>query len=390
MDFVWRHLPDLVLFPFVVLLQLRLADRARRAAPPGWARGIRIAGYLAAAWVFFAYLIGLPFLNRRIPLWTSVEWFKGLGLCWAVLTLAVGGLFLALDLLSAWMTRRSGPPAFSPTRRQALRLARTAAAAAPAAVLGYGMFIERHWFRTVEVRIPVRGLAKDLDGLRIVQLTDIHMGAFFSASDLRYSIDMANETKAHLALVTGDLINAKRDPLDECMDLLRGLKAGAGQLGCLGNHESFAGCENYTAQRGARQGLPFLRDARTELRFGAASINFAGVDYQPKSKPYLTNTAELLRPGMLNILLSHNPDVFPVAAAQGWDLTIAGHTHGGQITIEILGPAANPARFYTPYIYGRYQDNGRQIYVSRGLGTVGVPARLGAPPEVSLITLCAT
>jgi len=92
---------------------------------------------------------------------------------------------------------------------------------------------------------------------------------------------------------------------------------------------------------------------------------------------------------MTNLLLSHNPDVFPTAVSQGWDVTIAGHTHGGQVDVEILGEHLNPARFFTPYIYGVYQQSGKSILVSRGLGTVGAPMRAGAPPEVNLITLVA-
>ena len=92
---------------------------------------------------------------------------------------------------------------------------------------------------------------------------------------------------------------------------------------------------------------------------------------------------------MVNILLSHNPDVFPVAARQGYQLTIAGHTHGGQITVEILHQNLSIARFYTPYVYGLYREGDAAVYVTRGIGTVGVPARLGAPPEIALIRLCA-
>jgi predicted MPP superfamily phosphohydrolase len=92
----------------------------------------------------------------------------------------------------------------------------------------------------------------------------------------------------------------------------------------------------------------------------------------------------------VNVLLSHNPDVFPVAAGQGWDLTIGGHTHGGQIGVEILHHNVSPARFYTPYVRGLYKVDRVAGYVSTGLGTVGLPVRLGAPPEVSLIRLCAT
>ena len=95
-------------------------------------------------------------------------------------------------------------------------------------------------------------------------------------------------------------------------------------------------------------------------------------------------------PDATNILLSHNPDVFAVAARQGWDLTLAGHTHGGQVNVEILNQSLNAARFFTPYIYGLYRQGRSSIWVTRGIGTVGVPARLGAPPEVAFIRLCAT
>jgi predicted MPP superfamily phosphohydrolase len=92
---------------------------------------------------------------------------------------------------------------------------------------------------------------------------------------------------------------------------------------------------------------------------------------------------------MTNILLSHNPDVFPVAADLGFQATLSGHTHGGQITVEILNRNLSVARFYTPYVYGLYRRSRSTIYVTRGIGTVGLPARLGARPEVALIRLCA-
>jgi predicted MPP superfamily phosphohydrolase len=93
---------------------------------------------------------------------------------------------------------------------------------------------------------------------------------------------------------------------------------------------------------------------------------------------------------MLNILLSHNPDVFPVAAKLGFDLTLAGHTHGGQVNFEILHHNLNIARFFTPYTMGEYRIGDAAAYVTRGVGTIGLPVRLNAPPEVTLIQLCAT
>ncbi len=245
-----------------------------------------------------------------------------------------------------------------------------------------------------EVDVPIPDLHPDLEGLRLLQLTDIHLSPFLSEQDLARVIAAANETRPHLALVTGDLISTRGDPLDACLRLLSTIKAEAGILGCMGNHEMFADAEGYTVERGARLGIRFLRMQNAAFRFGNAVLNVAGVDYQRMSSSregYLHGAHRLVLPGATNVLLSHNPDVFPTAAAQGYDLTVAGHTHGGQISIEILHRAMNPARFFTPYVYGLYRTAGARrrsaAYVSRGIGTIGIPARVGARPEIAVLRL---
>ena len=161
-------------------------------------------------------------------------------------------------------------------------------------------------------------------------------------------------------------------------------------FGCLGNHEILAEAEDYVEHQGMRLDLRFLRQANASLRFGSARLNIAGVDYQRKNRPYLDGVESLRRDGELNLLLSHNPDVFPVASGQGWDVTLAGQTHGGQVTVEYLHPSLNPARYFTPYTGGIYRRAGRTVYVSSGLGTVGVPVRIGAEPEIALVRLSAS
>lgn len=388
MDFLRRHLLDLLGMPFTIWVQWNLACRLAATLAPRWGMPLRACGLLAMGALLAGFLLSLPPFSERLSFSPAREWFKAITLGWAIASLGAW----VIDFAWRRLARFSGLTAseHDPGRRRVLQLGRAAAMSIPAAALGYGAFIERSHFRLVESQIRVPGLPAGLNGLRLVQLSDIHFGPFFSPRDLRYSIAMANETKAQLAMVTGDLISVYRDPLDECLELLRGLKADAGIVGCLGNHEIAARCEDYATLRGAEAGIQFLRDKALGFRFGGAELNIAGVDYQPKDLPYLAKTSELLRPDQFNLLMSHNPDVFPVAAKQGWDLTVAGHTHGGQITVEILGVSANLARFYTPYVYGQYERDGRQIYVSRGLGTVGIPSRVGAPPEVSVLTLCAT
>ena len=274
-------------------------------------------------------------------------------------------------------------------RRRALNLAGTLAVASPFAALGYGALVQRTDFRVKEIDVPLPGLPNDLDGLRMLQLSDIHLSPFLSERELARVIDAANELRPNLAVVTGDLITGPGDPLDACIRQLARLKADAGVFGCMGNHERFARVEDYTARAAAAAGIPFLRSNARRLRFGNSILNLAGVDYQafPDKRDYLRGAERLIVPGACNVLLSHNPDVFPAAVRQGWNLQLSGHTHGGQVTVEVFDQAINPARFFTPYVYGLFRSGASAAYVTRGIGTLGIPARIGAPPEIAVLRL---
>jgi predicted MPP superfamily phosphohydrolase len=102
---------------------------------------------------------------------------------------------------------------------------------------------------------------------------------------------------------------------------------------------------------------------------------------------YLEGVESLVAPGMVNILMSHNPDTFDRAAEMGIDLSLAGHTHGGQVALEFVSPEIAPSRLVTPYVAGWFQKPGGQLYVNRGIGTIGVPIRIGAPPEITVYEL---
>jgi predicted MPP superfamily phosphohydrolase len=335
---------------------------------------------LLGSWVVASLLIVVSSIRQLLPLWPAVTWFRGFGIAWGIAAIPI--------FVIGSMLRRV--QAFDPGRRKVLQVAKTAAVAAPLAATVFGVSVGRRSFGVREVDVKFAGLPKDLDGLRIAQLTDIHVSPFLSERELERAVAMANETRPHLTVVTGDLVTGPDDPIDACLRALSKLRADSGIWACLGNHEIYAGVEDYSAIEGERRGIRFLRGEAVSLPFGAARLNIAGVDYQSKRNPYLTGAEKLVVRDDFNLLLSHNPDVFPVAAAQGFDLTLAGHTHGGQITVEILDSHITMARFLTPFIYGVYRRDNAAIYVSRGLGTVGVPARIGAPPEVSVIRLCAT
>jgi len=381
----FRNLPDLILLAAVILVQAAAAGLLLwgRAGPRSVRvrRGV-IAGVMLSSLVLvLGFLLRFARVNRHFPPWWA-GWGRGLIFIWAFVS-----VFLAAAILISrwWLQVRSG---HSPSRRAFLLTSRAALLCTPAVITGYGVFIQRTDLSLREQDLMFPGLPPDLDGLRLVQLTDIHLSPFLSERELARAVDMANETRAHVALVTGDLISTGNDPLDICLRQLARLRADAGVFGCLGNHEIYAKAEDYVEKHGARLGHHYLRQRAESLKFGQATLNLAGVDYQASRKPYLVDTERMVAPEAFNVLLSHNPDVFPVAARQGYQLTVAGHTHGGQVRVEILRQDLNIARFFTPYVAGLYRRDNAAVFVSRGIGTIGLPVRLGAPPEVNLLRLC--
>ncbi len=371
----------------ILLCQLSLARYALAAfrGRPVALRRIRASIAVAAAGVVPGILIGLRIISYRLPLSPDfLSWWHAAAFTWVCLSTATFAL---------WRLLRLADLPTDPTRRKLMRVAAGGLLAAPTAVTGYGFFLERTNLTVREIDLPVLALPPGLEGLRLVQISDIHLSAFLSELEFARMIDAANETRAHIAVVTGDLISFPRDPMDACLKQIARLRADAGVIGCMGNHELYTRSESYAQREGARLGIGFLRQQAREFRFGSSVLNFGGVDYQRSARRdrYLTGAERLIKPGAVNVLLSHNPDVFPVAARQGWDATLSGHTHGGQVTVEIVEQMLNPARFLTPFVYGRYSSatgpKNPVLYVTRGLGTIGIPVRLGALPEIAVLRL---
>lgn len=297
------------------------------------------------------------------------------------------------------------------SRRAFVRHATAVTAGIPFVAGTYGFFNERLDFQTRAVQIPVARLPRDLDGLRIVQLSDIHMGDFMPRAAVRRAVDMANDLRANLAVVTGDFITDINDPLEECIAELSRLHAPLGVWGCNGNHEIYANVEEAAQRLFELHGMRLLRQENAEIDWRGGRFNIIGVDYQRQRIPYsatpimLPGIEPLVRKNMLNILLSHNPNSFRRAAELGIELSLAGHTHGGQVCLEILDHSWCPAHYMTNFVAGLYrhpsaadsstsgikltdeQTKPAFLYVNSGLGTIGMPVRLNVSPEITLITL---
>lgn len=411
----------------------RFAGRIQR---PQWRKMMRGALLTLLFVALFAAFLGIARTMRgmvhRGSWWTA---FLGLWLSSSI----VSYLFIKSVAVADWVWRSlrslfsSGAPApeasstsagpgiavrseaIDHSRRRFFHAAGFLAGAVPFVSAAYGFTEERFRFQVREIEIPVANFPQALDGLRIAQLSDIHIGSYMPIAQVRRAVGMANELGSDLIVVTGDFLTTRGDPLADCIAELARLRAPLGVWGCNGNHEIYAGVEARAAQLFHQHGMKLLRQESAEVRWQGTPFNLIGVDYQRQRDsdqnraPMLIGIEPLVRRDVPNILLSHNPNSFPRAAEMGIELSLAGHTHGGQVRIEILDYRWNPAMFLTPYVAGAYhrplysssnlsdqevssppgiqQVAASTIYVNRGLGTIGAPVRLGVPPEISLITL---
>jgi predicted MPP superfamily phosphohydrolase len=289
------------------------------------------------------------------------------------------------------------PSPVSLARRRFLKNTALAMTTAPFVAGAYGMFYERLNLEISHQRIKIPRLPSAFHGFRIAQLSDVHIGPFMTAEEIRRYAGIANGLKPELVAVTGDFVTWDPSTQSAVVDALAGLKAPLGVYGCLGNHEMWAEVEHSITRLFAQRGIRILRGERAFVKSGGDVINLIGVDYQTRSRmgprgqrlvrEYLEGVDRLMASATVNILLSHNPNTFDRAAELGIDLSLAGHTHGGQVTLEFVHRDLSPGRLVTPYVTGWFQKPGGQLYVNRGIGTIGVPIRLGAPPEITIYEL---
>ncbi len=219
------------------------------------------------------------------------------------------------------------------------------------------------------------------------------------ADRIRRYATIVNQLKPDLVALTGDYIAWDPETQIDVVQALAGLQAPCGVFGCLGNHDYDTGIEASITHLFAGEGIRILRQERAPIQDRGERLNLIGIDYESllssdhpghRVGRYLAGCEKLVAPDMVNILLSHNPNVFDRAAELGIDLTLAGHTHGGQLSLEFIHRGLNLSALVMPYTRGLYQKSGGQLYVSRGIGTTGFPIRVGARPEITLLELTGT
>lgn len=232
----------------------------------------------------------------------------------------------------------------------------------------------------VTLRLPA--LPQELDGLRIGQLSDSHLGLPHTARNLAWAIEQMRREQPDLVVITGDLTHYHW-AIPRLPELLGGLSAPLGIYAVPGNHDYWEGIADIQAALRLLD-IPLLLNEHRQLRWNGADFWLAGVDDVWGGQPDLDVALRGIPPGAYTLLLAHSPDRADEAARRGVAVQLSGHTHGGHLRLPVLGPFTRP-RFGARYVMGQYQIGAMQLYVTRGLG--GAPLRLLCRPEATIFTL---
>ncbi|MDX1522530.1 MAG: metallophosphoesterase [Anaerolineae bacterium] len=250
----------------------------------------------------------------------------------------------------------------------------------------YGLRIETKLLDIERVRLPIKGLKSALEGLKIVQMSDIHLHPFTQIDFVRQAVEMTNQLKPDLVALTGDYVLQSADSIFELAPVLASLNPKYGIFAAIGNHDIWT--DVTTVQTGLEEsGLTVLVNEGVLLDIGGEPFYMAGVDDAWSGRPDLKAALENLPAGVPTILLAHEPDLADDYSLDGRvSLQLSGHTHGGQVRLPGYGALVLPP-FGRKYALGLYRVNDTWVYTNRGLGVIGPPVRINCRPEITEITL---
>ncbi len=272
------------------------------------------------------------------------------------------------------------------------------------AVLAYSYFIEPNRLVVNETELVISHLDPAFDGIRIAAISDIHGGSNgASRQNIERVVRTINEQNADIVVILGDYVSHEGDPADapmqieEVAELLAPIEAKHGVFAVLGNHDGFYGKERVAAAL-KNGGITVLQNEIASINHNGRTLRLLGLNdhmqfiewrlYDEQIRGVLQNDA---RSGDI-IVLQHSPDVFRLVnhfkvPGDDFRLMIAGHSHGGQVWLPVLGSPLVPSSFGQKYVSGLIEENGRRMFVTTGIGTSQLPFRFLVPPEIAVLTV---
>lgn len=255
-----------------------------------------------------------------------------------------------------------------------------------AGVSAYARLIEPYHYWISETDIFIRNLPERFENFRLTQLTDIHHSTILDIDQVRDVVQIAQQTKPDMFVLTGDYTTTYRRFVEPCAEALAPLNAPEGVWAVLGNHDHYTDPE-LTTRALQDQHITVLNNANTTIQRGPDSLQLSGIDDWSWNATDWTSAFKGLKTTTPTILLSHQPSVLDLDQTQNAALILSGHTHGGQVRVPWLGAPARLAMRDLKYDRGLFRRGETQLYVSSGTGEIGLRVRFGVRPEIAVIRL---
>jgi uncharacterized protein len=256
----------------------------------------------------------------------------------------------------------------------------------------YTVLLEPGWFRVETVRIPLRRLPKPFSGIRISQISDIHMGGWMDKERLQRVVDLLLKQESDLILITGDFLtghgflSSHKQAVVDLKEVMAPLAHTVPTFAVLGNHDYWTDAQAVREML-ASCGITDLTNSVFTLTRENASLHLCGVDDVWAGDVRLDEVIARLNDGSPAILLAHEPDFADISSATGkFDLQVSGHSHGGQVVLPLLGPPILPY-LGNKYPSGLYQVGNMAQYTNRGVGMLSPAVRFNCPPEITVFVL---
>ncbi len=380
----WAAVPFLL---FIIPFYFILFVWGSHFNPPEWFRTYFInpfyvwvgGSFFILIWLLICKLVKLPF---KIPIWI-MKIFKPMR-----------------EKIKIWKAQKTVQKV-DYSRRQFIRYSTLAVSAYAFGASAYGI-IKRDAYEIAKKEIKISNLPPELRGTTITLLSDIHAGQYMNENDIREYANAVNELGSDIICIPGDFVNYESQDSHFVAKAFRDLKAKYGVYGTLGNHDFFQNPDYVADVMNNESPVKMLRDSHSKISINGKDLFILGVDDNVSSGSQM-NGATVIHIDEMNkyllaneqsfssspkLLLCHKPYAFDEIAKRDFDLVLSGHTHGGQLVPFKLGKFnLSFAALVSPYIEGLYQIGKVNMYVSRGIGTVGLPIRINCPPEITKITL---
>ncbi len=350
------------------------------------------------AGIAFVLLLYNMYFRIYFGIFTPFQWGTFVAITiWYMPKLVIVPILIGKDLILLAKKKIQNesliPKSVNLHRRKLIQTGAWALAATPYVVVAKSAIHTTYNLKLNNIPLKIKKLPAELSGFKICHITDLHAGSFPNGNLMMRAVEIINAQEPDIVVITGDFVNFDPNEFRIIKSGLSKLQSRYGTYACLGNHDHYMTEQEHNQLISSikESGIKLLINENVTINKNGQDIQIAGIDDLSFKNTFGDFDLALanLNPNLPTIMLAHDPTVWGnhILRKRNIDLTLSGHTHGGQMQFNYLFGTFAPAKMIYKYWLGLYSEEQKYLYVNAGLGTTGPPIRIGVPPEITCITL---